>query len=63
MICACIITLYAKCFTHNPKWHTWVERHIVAEAPKGPWGYRPDDPDDWNVDWENYRDHSSSDGK
>lgn len=54
MLCACILYFYAKCFTENPSWHQFVKNHIVDEHPKGPWGYRPDDPTDWNVDWGNY---------
>lgn len=52
MICLCLIWWYAQC---QPAIDRFIERHIVAEHPKGPWGYRPDDPKDWNVDWENWK--------
>lgn len=57
MLCACLLYLFSSCPIHV---HDLVERYVIADDPydemrQGPWGERPEDPKDWNIDWENFR--------
>lgn len=56
MICACLLAWYVGCV---PVINRFVETHVVADDPYertqlGPWGRRPENPDEWNIDWENW---------
>lgn len=56
MICACLLAWYVGCV---PVINRFVETHVVADDPYertqlDPWGRRPENPDEWNIDWENW---------
>lgn len=52
MICICLIYFSLKC-SNSPRVLNFIKNHIIADDPwdsrrPGPWGMRPEDPDDWN---------------
>lgn len=51
MICACLLYFYLAC-KESPPFQQFIKDHIVDDDPwdrrrPGPWGLRPEDPDDW----------------